>query len=80
MRSGAHISQVHGECGLPVQAKQNWLPHAHVGSQYGSPSTCPDVDSVNTGFEAVIRGRSCSLRTEHLCSLLVVHASCSIRI
>ena len=38
--TGAHISQVQGECGLPVQAKQNWLPHAQVGSQYGSPSTC----------------------------------------
>ena len=34
------MSQVHGECARALQAKQNFRPQGHSGSQYCSPSTC----------------------------------------
>ena len=52
------MSQVQGECGSSVQAKQKRVPQLHSGSQCGSPSTRTALPQCGT-----LRTHTCTCST-----------------
>ena len=60
------MSQVQGECGSSVQAKQKRVPQLHSGSQCGSPSTRTALPQCGT-----LRARPCILLTSHAAAAML---------